>query len=235
VCPMHPSAILHDVQQLYNVRDSLDSLAEQHPLVSETLIKISGSVSSTATSDALGQSAHFVRAWTKEKSCFFASNIGWAGIAFGLLATGMLVQALPQSPADSSNKEGAPAFFIRNEIKKIQESLRDKGHYRGKVDGVVGLRTRASIRAYQKAENITATGQVDTRTADGLGVRPESIWGNSKSTGHDVANGGGRTGGKISRDKPSAGIGWVDARSSKTSRKVDARATAIEDNGGGRR
>ena len=69
--------------------------------------------------------------------------MGW--IAFALLTTGMLVQALPRSPAGSSdsNKEGVPAFVIKNDIKKIQESLRDKGHYQGKVDGVVGLRTRA--------------------------------------------------------------------------------------------
>jgi hypothetical protein len=46
---MHPSAILHEVQQLYNVSDRLDSLAGQHPLVSEQLITISGSVRNTAT------------------------------------------------------------------------------------------------------------------------------------------------------------------------------------------
>ena len=46
---MHPIAILHEVQQLYNVSDRLDSLAGQHPLVSEALITISGSVRNTAT------------------------------------------------------------------------------------------------------------------------------------------------------------------------------------------
>ncbi len=46
---MHSNAILHDVQQLYNVSDRLDTLAEQHPLVSEALITISGSVRNTAT------------------------------------------------------------------------------------------------------------------------------------------------------------------------------------------
>ena len=46
---MHPNAILHEVQQLYNVSDHLDSLAGQHPLVSEALISISGSVRNTAT------------------------------------------------------------------------------------------------------------------------------------------------------------------------------------------
>jgi len=46
---MHPSAILHEVQQLYNVSDRLDSLAQHHPQVSEALIGISGSVRNTAT------------------------------------------------------------------------------------------------------------------------------------------------------------------------------------------
>jgi hypothetical protein len=46
---MHPSAILHEVQQLYSVSDRLDDLAEQHPQVSEALITISGNVRSTAT------------------------------------------------------------------------------------------------------------------------------------------------------------------------------------------
>ena len=48
--PMHPNAILHEVQQLYSVSGRLDSLAEQHPLVSDALIGISGSISNTAAS-----------------------------------------------------------------------------------------------------------------------------------------------------------------------------------------
>ena len=42
-------AILREVQELYEVSDRLDSLAEQHPLVSEALVRISGSVRNTAT------------------------------------------------------------------------------------------------------------------------------------------------------------------------------------------
>jgi hypothetical protein len=46
---MHTDAILHEAQQLYSVSDRLDSLAGQHPLVSEALITISGSVRNPAT------------------------------------------------------------------------------------------------------------------------------------------------------------------------------------------
>jgi hypothetical protein len=46
---MPSNAILDEVRQLYKVSDRLDSLAELHPIVSEALITISGSVRNTAT------------------------------------------------------------------------------------------------------------------------------------------------------------------------------------------
>ena len=160
-----------------------------------------------------------------------ASRIGWAGIAFTLLTTGMSVQGLPRSAAGSdSNQEGVTAFVVKNEIRKMQETLRDKGHYLGKVVGAFGLRTRAGIRAYQKAENFPITGQVDSRTADGLGVRPESNWGNPMSAGRELRHGSDGAGDEINRDKPSAGIRRAAVRASKTSRKEVSKAAAIEDN-----
>ena len=46
---MPSTAILYEAEQLHNVSDRLDSLSEQHPLVSESLLSISGSVRNTAT------------------------------------------------------------------------------------------------------------------------------------------------------------------------------------------
>jgi peptidoglycan hydrolase-like protein with peptidoglycan-binding domain len=153
---------------------------------------------------------------------FLASKIGWARVAFALLTTtAMLVPGFPRSAAGSdSSKEGVTAFVVKNEIKKMQEILRNRGHYRGNVDGVFGLRTRASIRAYQKAENLPISGQVDTRTADRLGIRPELTWGDFQSTGRKVGHGSDRVGGEIKIAKPSAGIKWAkgSGRISKTPR-----------------
>jgi hypothetical protein len=105
---------------------------------------------------------------------FLATKIVRAGIAFTLLTTAMFVRDFPwSSSATHSNQERAATFVIRDEITKMQEALRNKGDYRGNIDGVIGLRTRASIRSYQKAENLPITAQVDTQTADGLGVRSE--------------------------------------------------------------
>jgi hypothetical protein len=44
---MPSNAILQEVRQLYNVSDRLDLLAEEHPVVSEALITISGTVRTT--------------------------------------------------------------------------------------------------------------------------------------------------------------------------------------------
>ena len=46
---MPSNAILREAEQLHNVSDRLDSLAGEHPLVSDALITISGSVRNTAT------------------------------------------------------------------------------------------------------------------------------------------------------------------------------------------
>lgn len=152
---------------------------------------------------------------------FLGNKIGWAGIALTILTTGMLVQGIPRSAAGSeSNKEGV-AEVRQNEIKKIQETLRDKAHHRGKVDGAFGLRTRASIRAYQKAENLPITGQLDTQTAGRLGVRP---------VGREKARYETTTG------KPSAGIKWAKSsgRTSKTLPKAVKTVAAPESGRGNR-
>lgn len=46
---MPPHPILYEIQQLYKVSERLDQLAEEHPLISDALITISGSVRHTAT------------------------------------------------------------------------------------------------------------------------------------------------------------------------------------------
>jgi peptidoglycan hydrolase-like protein with peptidoglycan-binding domain len=66
----------------------------------------------------------------------------------------------------------------RDDIKQAQKSLNDKGFDVGPSDGVMGSRTRAGIRQFQKSENLPVTGRLDAETADKLGVGPESIAGN---------------------------------------------------------
>src|SRR5208282_48746 len=111
------------------------------------------------------------------------------------------------TPLDSGTalSSEVPEETYWNDVKQMQQTLQDEGHYRGKVDGVLGLKTRASIRRFQKAENLPVTGQLDVETASKLEVRPES----REATGYET------------QDKPSAGIEWArgSRRSSKTLHK----------------
>src|ERR1700687_2421227 len=103
---------------------------------------------------------------------FLASKAAWAGIVFILVTTGILKP--PPTPLGSGanvSKE-VPAAGNRNDVKKMQQILWDKGHYAGR-SMASGLRTWASIRGLQKAENLPVTGQLDPQTAAKLGVRPE--------------------------------------------------------------
>jgi hypothetical protein len=89
----------------------------------------------------------------------------------------------------------------------------------GPVDGVFGLGRHTAFVRIRKRFSIT--GQVDTRTADGLGVRPESTWNNSQSAGRDAGHSSDRTGSEVERGKPSANVIWTNGsrRTSKTLRK----------------
>jgi peptidoglycan hydrolase-like protein with peptidoglycan-binding domain len=130
----------------------------------------------------------------------FASKIACSAIVFVLMTP--WISGPAPTPIDAGINLGSevPEDTASNGVEGMQQTLQDGGHYRGKIDGVFGLRTRASIREFQKAENLPVTGQLDVQTAGKLGVRPES----REDTAFDTTP-----------DKPSAAIEW--ARSSRRS------------------
>ena len=114
---------------------------------------------------------------------FLSSRTVGTGIVFAVLTTGMLALSLTCLPAGSELRKEAPAPLQTNDVKKLQQALQDRGHYRGKIDGVLGLHTRASIREFQKAENLPVTGQINLQTAGKLGVAWQDIVGNGRQIG----------------------------------------------------
>jgi peptidoglycan hydrolase-like protein with peptidoglycan-binding domain len=92
----------------------------------------------------------------------------------------------------------------RDEVKKVQQSLVDKGYNPGPADGRLGPQTREGIRQYQKAENLQVTGRLDAETAGKLGVGPESIGGSFKGAGQEVGQGGLEVGHEMKKGKPLA-------------------------------
>src|ERR1700690_3944214 len=92
-----------------------------------------------------------------------AGKAACSGIVFILLTIGVSGPRPTPLALGANLPKEAPAVRNRNDVRKMQQTLQDKGHYRGEVGGVFGLRTQASIRGFQKAENLPVTGQLDEK------------------------------------------------------------------------
>jgi peptidoglycan hydrolase-like protein with peptidoglycan-binding domain len=96
---------------------------------------------------------------------------------WALVATGSLVLALTavQVPARAGGAD----------VERAQQALKQMGHDPGPVDGVMGAQTSAAVRAYQKAQGLRVTGQLDAATTAKLGA-PAKAQVNSPQTGGDT-------------------------------------------------
>jgi peptidoglycan hydrolase-like protein with peptidoglycan-binding domain len=93
------------------------------------------------------------------------------------------------------------------DIKQVQEALKNQGHDPGPIDGVMGPKTRQALRAFQQAKNLKATGQLDSETTSALGV---------SATGSSPSGMGGSSGmGSSGTSGPSSGTrpGTPDSKS----------------------
>ena len=90
---------------------------------------------------------------------FLASKAAWGGIVLILLTMG-ISGPRPTPLASGAALNNELLVGRRNDVVKMQEALRDSGHYRGEVDGVLGLRTQAGVREFQEAENLPVTGSL---------------------------------------------------------------------------
>ena len=74
----------------------------------------------------------------------------------------------------SGSSSSMSGQMSQDQIKKIQQALKDKGHDPGPIDGNMNSRTQDALRAFQKSQNITVTGTLDSSTAAALGVTAPS-------------------------------------------------------------
>ncbi|MBI2216984.1 MAG: peptidoglycan-binding protein [Candidatus Rokubacteria bacterium] len=58
----------------------------------------------------------------------------------------------------------------QEQIKAVQEALKDKGHDPGEIDGLMGPKTKAALRDFQQKEGLKESGRLDKETMAKLGV-----------------------------------------------------------------
>ena len=73
-----------------------------------------------------------------------------------------------QAPAGSGASASAPAADGKAERARIQAALAAQGYDPGPADGVFGPRTRAAVAAWQKAQGLRPTGELDAASAQAL-------------------------------------------------------------------
>ncbi len=74
------------------------------------------------------------------------------------------------------NPEAAKAEpqYSASVIRKVQQTLDNRGFKAGAVDGVLSSSTQSALRAFQKSENLQETGRLNPQTLAALGIPAES-------------------------------------------------------------
>ena len=109
----------------------------------------------------------------------------------GFLIFATAVMATTQSttpPQDQSTKKQTTAHkdtASKDDIRNAQQALKDKGTYKGPVDGTMNAETKKALRDFQQKNNLEATGKLNHETMTALGVTPHP-----STTGKDTAKTG---------------------------------------------
>ena len=80
-------------------------------------------------------------------------------------------------------EQAASGSWNKEDVKKVQEALKDKGNDPGPADGILGPQTQKALRAFQSKEGLKSTGRLDAETAKALGVERGSAMKDSSSMG----------------------------------------------------
>jgi peptidoglycan hydrolase-like protein with peptidoglycan-binding domain len=80
------------------------------------------------------------------------------------------------------------------QVKAVQQALKDKGADPGEVDGIMGPKTRQALREYQQKEGLKATGRLDSETASKLGVQASASGSSSPSASPSGSSSSGASG-----------------------------------------
>jgi peptidoglycan hydrolase-like protein with peptidoglycan-binding domain len=82
----------------------------------------------------------------------------------------MKSDSMKPDPAMKSGRGAGMAGAKTEQVKAVQQALKDKGHDPGAIDGKMGPKTQSALREFQSKEGLTASGRLDAETMTKLGV-----------------------------------------------------------------
>src|SRR5947208_15530480 len=66
----------------------------------------------------------------------------------------------------------AGAVWGNDDVREVQEKLRDDGFYAGEIDGAYSSDLSAALTRYQVRKGLPISGQLDAETSEALGAKP---------------------------------------------------------------
>jgi peptidoglycan hydrolase-like protein with peptidoglycan-binding domain len=88
----------------------------------------------------------------------------------------------PGAGANSSPNQTAGVDLNRDQIRRVQQALDQKGFKAGRSDGRMGPETRDAVRSFQQKQGMQANGEIDQQTLAALNLRNLSQSGTQPST-----------------------------------------------------
>jgi peptidoglycan hydrolase-like protein with peptidoglycan-binding domain len=111
---------------------------------------------------------------------------GSTGVAPASSTPGTESSKPESSRAPAKRKGSARAAASREQVRAVQQALKDKGHDPGEIDGAMGPKTRAALRDFQKKEGLKVTGRIDSTTMAKLGIGGATTAGSASRPGMEV-------------------------------------------------
>jgi len=118
-----------------------------------------------------------------------AALVGLAGCSGGSSQQAAATPPAAPPPAPAPAPPPAPMVnpMAPSTLRQVQTALKQQGLYRGRVDGKWGPMTEHGVMAYQKKNNLPATGQLDQATLSAMNIGGTS---SSMNMGSGTGNGG---------------------------------------------
>jgi len=105
----------------------------------------------------------------------------------------------PDEKGAAGSRSGGMAG--NEEIKKVQQALKEKGQDPGVIDGVMGPKTKDALKAFQEQQGLKASGTLDQQTKKALGIEQGASAGRSSSARSGKSSGKGAAGSGSTEDK----------------------------------